>query len=583
MTPSFVRMRAACVLSIASLVLVACGGNNNTASTQNLAADQTLKFPILDDFGTLDPAMVDAETDQEIGQNLFSGLLKLDNNLAVAPDIADKLPTVSADGLTYTFTMRKDVTFSNGDKVTAKDVLYSWNRAAAMQGSYSTNFTPIAGYDDVAKNTASGAKLQSLLEKSDASVVMKGLTAPDGPTGYTVKVAMSTQAGWWLSAIALSASTGMLVDQNAVKQDFDNWWAKPETAIGTGPFKMTARTPKATVDFEQVANWWGTPKPTLKKIHLDVISSASSAIAKYEQGGYDIYGYGGYSNAPVEDVIRIKGAKNSKELLLHTKVRTTWVSFNVVADAKRPAKGPFLLADGQQAHDLRLAFALAVDKKKLVSVVCHDIVCSPATGGLISKGLKGYGGDDSDPLAKYDPARAKQLFQSADPQKTKTQGLTYSYDTSNPLNKPAAEFLQDQWSTNLGVKVDLQPLSHSQFIKARLKGSYVLSRDGWQADYDHPQDWYDNLWGKVAGCPDSNCSTGYNKPEYDTILAKADAIKLEQALPEYAKLAKMLQDDAIYIPLYYSVGAFLFKPYVKGAGTNNFFDYPWSNIQILQH
>lgn len=580
MTPSFVGMRALCVLSVSSLLLLSCGGNNS-ATSQNLASDQTLKFPILDDFGTLDPAMADAETDQEIGQNMFNGLVKFDNDLKVVPDIADKMPTVSSDGLTYTFTMRKDATFSNGDKVTSKDVLYSWNRAAAMQGSYSTNFTPVAGYDDVAKNTASGAKLEGLLEKSDPSVTMKGLTAPDA---NTVKVTLSTPAGWWLSAIALSASTGMLVDQNAVKQDFDNWWAKPETAVGTGPFKMTARTPKATVDFESVSNWWGSPKPTLKKIHLDVINSASSAIAKYEQGGYDIYGYGGYSNAPVEDVLRIKGdPKTGKQLLLHNKVRTTWVSFNVVADASRPAKGPFLLSDGQAAHDLRLAFALAVDKTKLADVVCHNIVCSPATGGLITKGLKGYGGDGSDPLAKYDPNKAKQLFQSADPQKTKTQGLTYSYDTSNPLNKPTAEFLQDQWNTTLGVKVELQPLSHSQFIKARLKGSYVMSRDGWQADYDHPQDWYDNLWGKVAGCPDSNCSTGYSKPEYDTILAKADGEKLEQALPEYAKLAKMLQDDAIYIPLFYSVGAFLFKPYVKGAGTNNFFDYSWNNIQILQH
>src|SRR5216683_3072069 len=138
MTPaSFRFLKAICVAAAGCMVLAACG-NNPTTST-NLAADQTLKFPILDDFGTLDPAVADAETDQEIQQNIFNGLTKFDNNLNVVPDIA-KSWTVSSDGMTYTFTMRQDVTFSNGDKVTAKDVLYSWNRAASMSGAYGTSY-----------------------------------------------------------------------------------------------------------------------------------------------------------------------------------------------------------------------------------------------------------------------------------------------------------------------------------------------------------------------------------------------------------------------------------------------------------
>src|SRR5712671_7319371 len=123
MTPaSFRFLKAMCVAAAGCMVLAACG-NNPTTST-NLAADQTLKFPILDDFGTLDPAVSDAETDQEIQQNMFDGLVKFDNNLTVVPDIAASMPTVSGDGLTYAFKLRTDVTFSNGDKVTSKDVLY---------------------------------------------------------------------------------------------------------------------------------------------------------------------------------------------------------------------------------------------------------------------------------------------------------------------------------------------------------------------------------------------------------------------------------------------------------------------------
>src|SRR5712692_2939390 len=177
MTPaSFRFLKAMCVAAAGCMVLAACG-NNPTTST-NLAADQTLKFPILDDFGTLDPAIADAETDQEIQQNMFDGLTKFDNNLNVVPDIAAKMPDVSTDGLTYTFTLRHDVTFSNGDKVTSKDVLYSWNRAAALQGAYAGNLAAIDGYAAVSNNTVAGAALEKLLEANDPSVTLSGLTAP---------------------------------------------------------------------------------------------------------------------------------------------------------------------------------------------------------------------------------------------------------------------------------------------------------------------------------------------------------------------------------------------------------------------
>jgi len=566
---------------VTSLVLVACGGGGGNTGT-SLASNQTLSFPILSDFGTLDPAIADAETDTEISQNMFDGLVKFDENLNVVPDLATAVPTPSGDGLTYTFKLRSDVTFSNGDKFTSKDVLYSWNRAAAMQGAYATNLSAIDGYSTVSTNTVSGAALETLLEKNDPSVTLKGLTAPD-PT--TVQVKLASPAGWFLTAIALEGSTGWIVDQNAVKQDFDNWWTNPATAIGTGPYKMTARVPKQSVDFAAVPNWWGSPKPTVTKVHLDVsVNDASTAITKYEQGGYDAVGYGGYSNLPVADIIRIQGTSNEKaQLLLQPKVRSYWVSFNMVHDAKRQAGGPFLLSDGQSAHDLRLAFALAVDKTKLASVVCQNIVCVPATGGLIPPTLIGYMGANQDPLAKFDATKAKQLLQSADPSGTKTKGLTYTYDPESALNKPTAEFLQSQWHDNLGVDVSIAPVSHSQFIQARLKGAYVLSRDGWQADYNHPQDWFDNLWGNVVGCPDSGCTTGYDTKAYDTLLAKADAEPMPAALADYKSLNQMLIDDVTYIPLYYSVGSFLTKPYVKGFGSNAFFDHYWNEVQILSH
>jgi oligopeptide transport system substrate-binding protein len=573
------------VLGLAAMSLLlaaACGNSASNTQSQSLATDQTLKFAIGDDFGTLDPAQLNAESDSEVAQNMFNGLLKFDNNLTIVPDIAASMPTVSADGLTYTFKLRPDVTFSNGDKVTSKDVVYSWNRAAAQQGAYSTNLSAVAGFDKLSTSPPPVATIEQLLAKNDPSVTMSGLTAPD-PTTVVVKLAQP--AGWFLSAITLESTTGMIVDQNVVSKDPQNWWTTPATAIGTGPYKMTARTPGQSVDFQQVSNWWGSPKPTVKNVHLDIIKDPSTRETAYEQGKYDLNGFGGYSNLNVEDIQRIQKTPNlEKQLLLHPKVRTTWVNFNMVSDSKRQAKGPFVDTPGSNTgHDLRMAFALSIDKAKLAQVVCQGIVCTPATGGLITKGLKGYLGDNTDPLAKFDPTQAKSLLKSADPDGSKTKGLTYFYDPENPLNKAVAENLQDQWNTNLGVQIGVQAESHSQFIKDYLSGKFVMNRAGWQADYDHPQDWFDNLFGKIAGCPDTNCASGYDSPQYDQLLASPDTKPIGDALPIYKQISQLLETNVAYIPLYYSVGAFMIKPYVKGAGTNNFFDYWWQDYQILQH
>lgn len=577
----YVRILGMAVVGL--LAVAACGNSTGSGQqSQQLASDQTLKFPIGSDFGTLDPAQTNSETDSEVSQNMFDGLLKFDNNLNLVPDIAASMPTVSPDGLTYTFKLRQDVTFWNGDKVTSKDVVYSWNRAAAQQGPYSTNLSAIDGFSKLSTSPPSVATIEQLLAKNDPSVTMSGLSAPDP---YTVVAKLAQPAGWFLSAISLAGTTGMIVDQKAVAQDPLNWWTKPETAVGTGAYKMSARAPGQSIDFTAVPNWWGSPKPTVKNVHMDIISDAGTREAAYEQGKYDLNGFGGYSNLNVDDILRIKNtASLSKQLLLHPKVRTTWVNLNMVSDSTRQAKGPFVDTPGSTSgKDLRTAFDLAIDKSKLAQVVCQSLVCVPATGGLITKGLKGYAGDNTDPLAKFDPTKAKQLLKSADPDGSKTKGLTYVYDPENPLNKATAENLQDQWNTNLGVQVSLQAESHSQFIKDYLSGKFVMNRSGWQADYDHPQDWYDNLYGKVAGCPDTNCASGYDSAQYDQLVASADSKPLSDALPIYKQVAQLLIDNVAYIPLYYSVGAFMIKPYVKGAGTNNFFDLWWDNYQILQH
>ena len=575
------RARVWAALACLACLLVACSNGSPVASQPtSLANDQTLRFPIQHDLITLDPAMIDSDAESEIAHNLFAGLLKFDNNLNVVPDISIAMPTISTDGATYTFKLRQDVAFSNGDKVTSKDVLYSWNRAAAMQGPFATNLSAIMGYDKVSANQVAGAPLEALLEKRDPSVTMFGLSAPDD---YTVVARLTGAAGWFESAIAQPSVAGMIVDQNAVRANFDGWWSKPETLVGTGAFKMSARTPNQSLDFVAVGDWWGRPKPTLSRVHVDVILDPQQALTKYEGGALDLFGYGAYSPAAA-DVVRIQANPAERnQLILEVKNKTYFVSFNMVSDARRPAGGPFTLDQGKASHDMRLAFALSVDRSKLARDLCANVACIPAVGGVIPKGMLGYLGDGSDPLATFDAVKARSLLLGADLEGTKSKNLTYVYDPENPFSEPTAKFLQSQWLANLGVTVNLQSVPHTRFITERLVGDYVLSRDGWSGDYNHPQVWFDNLWGQGAGCPDVSCTTGYDTKAYDELLAKADAEPLPAAVADYKALNRLLIDDVAYIPLFYTVDALLAKPYVLGAGGNNLFNYYWDQIQLTTH
>jgi oligopeptide transport system substrate-binding protein len=538
---------------LATVLLAACGGGGGGGGGEQLASDQTLRFPLNNDIGTFDPAQVSAAVDIEFTQNVFDGLLKLDKNLKVVPDIATGLPDVSSDGLTYTFHLRKNVKFSNGDPVTAKDFIYSWNRTAHGGGDYDSLMQPVKGFDAVQG-------------KGKAASDIAGLSAPDD---YTLKAELSAPAAYWVTEVAL---WGMAVTDRKVieAKGEDTWWTTPDGLIGTGPFKMTARSPKASLDFAPVDNWWGGSTGALKKVHVEILADQASQVKKYEQGGYDLVGYVDNFITP-EDAIRYQGSPSLKsQLQIIPGARTTWVGFNFT-------KGPFKgVEDGKLG---RQAFSEAIDRNQLTDVACaHSIQCVPATGGLISKGLKGYIGDGLDTMAKFDASKAQADLKAWDPTGAKVKGLTYSYNPT-AQNKATGENLVSQWKANLGVDVKLEVVDRQTFFKSRNKYTYTIFRHSWSADYDHPQDWFDFLFITGAG----SGGTGYSDSKVDDLVKRADAMPIDQALPLYKQAYQQMMTDFYGAPLYYSVKTEVFKPYLRGVGGNALYDWPWTEARVLQH
>ena len=550
------RDARACALFVV-IVLGACNNPGQPTSTvHQLAANQMLRLAIAHDV-TLDPARLSPlGADIEIARNLFSGLFRLDDNLVLRPEIAEAMPDVSANGLTLTFRLRRDARFSNGDPVTAADVAYSWNRTAAIKDVGCYYVFLIRGCFDVPAGKT--AAMSGLVVKDDHTLEIT-LTMP-APGAF---VMMLDRPGTWV------------VDRRVIQSLGEPQWARiAEGLVGTGPFRMTAWQPGHSLDFESVPSWWGGSTGALRHVHIEVVSDEATRFARYQRGDFDLLGYAGDPQVPSVDPTRVRvlqpDPRRVGEVMLVPQSGTTWVQFNF-------ASGPFA---GLEAGRLgRLAFSLAIDRGKVVAAACQGgIVCQRATGGLIGKGLRGYLGDGADDNAKFDPAAARHAYEEWDPGHLKVTGLTYVYN-STPQNRLVAESLQAQWKANLGITVTTEPVDGQTFFTSRSNGAYSLFRDYMDVTLDHPAHWY----GGIYFSPPPACGCGYSNPQFTQLLLSALRLPVDQALADYARLGRMLVDEAAYAALFYELKIYVIKPYLRGVGGNALYDYLWSSARVLSH
>lgn len=539
--------------SLAAALLVAVGACTSGASGKppaELASSQQLRIGVTSDVPSLDPALI-APTNTEpstaltVADNVFGGLYRLDDRLEEVPDIATGPPDVSAGGLVYTFTLRKDAVFSNGDPVRAQDFVYSWNRAVAKQGDYASNFSPIKGYADVGAHRAGS---------------MSGLSA-DGD--YTLRVTLSAPSGWFPTIAAMWPA--YVVDERVIEaRGEDDWWKSPAGLVGTGPFHMTARLPGHYLDFRPVAGYWRGATGLLQLIHIGIEPNFAHAVGGYRKGTYDVL-------SPV-DFIR-PFPKDLDGLRYQAKVVPDgggdWILFNL-------AQGPF--AGVEEGRLGRLALSLAIDREALTRAVCGKDYqfCQRATGGLIPDGLRGY--QARDPAGRFNLRLAKALLQQWDPHRTKVRDLTYAYGSAPPF-QAIAENLQAQWKKNLGLEVRIVPVD-PRTIETQL-GEYSMFHGGSGADYNHPQDLYDQF---LSSPPPNLPNYGhYASPSFDAIVTRADSEPLGQALGDYARAGAVLANDAAYAPLIYRQRAYVIKPYVLGVGASALFhDSSWLDVRILR-
>ena len=483
-----------------------------------------------EDPDTLDPSKASTSTDISVLHALGRGLLYLDKDLNVVPALATDMPTVSPDGLTYTFKLR-DAKYSNGDPIVAGDIVYAWQRLIdpRLATYYQQFLGPVKGADAILKLNGTKASDATI----DAALKNLGVAAPDPKTFV---LTLAHPSSYILDIVALWGTAPMekkwITSKNATEA---------ANFVSSGPFMMKSWTHQAEIVLVPNPNWYGV-KPQLSEIDFKIGGDPAADQATYEAGQLDDLA------ASPPDVPRIKA-----DATLGPQVTTTPV---LVFDywGFNAKTGPTT-----NVH-FRRALSMAIDKDTMLATVYGGqglVADSPIPPGMPGH-QEGIG-------LKYDVATAKtELAQALTELNisdvSKLPPLSFGFNTNAGHELPAA-FMQDQWRRNLGVNTTLVGETFDQFVPDRLAGKFTITRDAWGSDYPHPDDFLRALFGTGSNNNDEN----YSNKAFDALIDQAGSeTDPTKSIALYNQAQELLVQDAPAVFTRWRVANYEIAPYVTG-------------------
>jgi oligopeptide transport system substrate-binding protein len=464
---------------------------------------------------TLDPALAaDSTSDMYIVQ-IFSGLVRLDQNLQVAADIASSWD-ISSDAKTYTFHLRHGVKFDDGKPVTAADFKYSWERAlspATGSSTAGTYLNDIVGASDV----LSGKTTQ-----------LSGVMILDD---YTIQVTIDAPKPYFLEKMAFP--TAYVVDKANVESGSD--WSKHPN--GTGPFKLKQWQSGQVLILQRNDNYYGE-KALLNQVVFRL--TGENPMQLYQLGSIDV----SYVSADYMGLVTDPSNPISKQLEVYPELSLTYIGFNT-------SEPPF------DDANIRQAFSYAVDKEKVLSLSAQNIVS--AAYGIIPQGMPGY--NPSLKGLQFDPEKAKELIAAS--KYGNVSNLPPIVMTVAGVGGGISGLVGgiiEEWRRNLGVDVTVRQLETEVFLYGINQEKDQLFLDGWVADYPDPQDFLDLLFHTGA----QNNIGGYSNPRLDSLLDQA-AIEQDPGvrLQTYQAAEQLVVQDAATLPLFFGRTYIVVEPYVK--------------------
>ena len=538
----------------AALGLAACGGSKSgstatsgTASSAGSSTGSVSTAGFTVQYGsnpeTLDPALNSAVDGGNTIITVFETLLIINENNEAVPGQAESW-TTSEDGLTWTFTMRDGLKWSDGTDLNAKDFEYSFKRmvnpdtaapyAETCLGMID-GFEEAAGFPDADGNPTVEPNLDALNVKASDD-------------GKTLTIVLAYPCSYFDKIVAFAAMSP--VQKATVEANGDAWCTSPDTYVCNGPFMITEWTPSERIVLTKNPNYvggWDSSKIVSESITLLLLEDSSASFAAYNSGEAQLI-----KDVPTDEIPSLTKAEDGGDFYVDTILGTYYVSLNLKRDAFKDAK-------------VRRALSLAIDRDYVANTIMQgtystaDSIVGP---GIVDE--NGYFHDNGNApyiSADYEAnlAEAKKLL--ADAGYPNGEGYpTIEYSTNDAgYHVPLAEYLQQAWS-DLGITLTISKMEWSSFTAARRAGEYDVARNGWVMDYNDPSNMIE-LFCSGNGNNDGK----YSNPDFD---AAMEASKVADPAEHFAQLHKaedILMEDTGCLPIAYYNDYWLQSPALKGT------------------
>lgn len=533
------------------LVITGCGGSKpaddtkapeapaNTTSEESTPTPEAPKeevkqdviYVIHNEADKLDPSVTSETFAAPILINAFEGLIRIDNLGNIQPGIAESW-NMSEDGITYTFNIRKDAKWSNGDPLTANDFIYSWKRVLTPE---------VAAYYPELFYCIKNAKAYYAGEAKEEELGFKAID------DYTLEIELDKPIPYFTQLVSFWAYYP--VHEATVEANPSDWHRKAETYVCNGPFKVNELNFGESVVMAKNTHYWDNDSVKIENLTLRLIPEPSTALIAMESKDVDAT----YS-VPAAEIARLR--LESSDLYITPKLHTRYFLINNQA-------GPF------KDDKVRRAFSLALDRQQ----ICDDVLQGgeiPAYA-LVPHGLIFEGKDFREEGGNYgvkphaDIEEAKKLLAEAGyPDGEGFPSITVKYWT-DPSIKKLVESMQQMWRKNLNVDVKLANSEFKVFFKEVQQYDYEMAAFGWGADYAHPMSFLDILKSKSP-----NNYTNWGSEEYDEFIAKAkSSVEVAESVKNMHKAEDIAINETRILTVHHTPNVYMVSENLAGWQQDN--------------
>lgn len=487
---------------------------------------------------TLDPALNSAVDGGNMLITLFETLLIIDQDNKVQPGQAEKYE-VSPDGLTWTFTMRDGLKWSDGTELNTKDFEYTFKRIA------DTNVA--APYAETVIGMIEGYK-DAIDSKNPEKLNVKA--SDDGKT-LTIKLAYP--CSYFDKIVAFGTMSP--VQKATVEKNGDSWATKPETYVCNGPYTITEWTPSEKIVCKKNENYkggWDSSKIVNDKLTFLLLEDSSASYTAYTGGTAQLI-----KDVPTEEIPTLKKDKKD-EFNVDPILGTYYLSMNL-------NKAPF------NNKNVRKALSLAIDRDYVANTVMQGTY-TPAYNYV------GTGVDDVDPGKFLENSKAanggktyisedykanleeakKALAEAGYPEGKGFPTITYSTNDTG-YHKAVAEYLQQVYK-DLGITMNIDIVDWSSFTPKRRAGEYEMARNGWVMDYNDASNMIE-LFTSTNGNNDGK----YNNPAFDKAMNDSKVADKTAHFAALHEAEKIVSEDYGFIPVAYYNDFWLQSTSLKGT------------------